>query len=859
MKNLLAVTLLLLASTAGAQTTELNVPPGFKAELIYSVPNDTQGSWISICFDDKGRIITSDQFTKLYRVTVPPLDEKVKPEDVEALEVGVGQAQGLVHAYGSLYVVQNGKPSGLYRLRDTNGDDHYDEVKLLRPLEGAGGHGPHAVLKTPDGEGLYLVMGNHTLPTEFTKHRLAPVWGEDQLLPRLQDTHSGHAAGVRAPGGWIARTDPDGKEWEFIAGGFRNTYDIAYNRAGDIFTFDADMEYDMGTPWYRPTRICLVPSGAEFGWRMGSGKWTPDYPDSLPGIYDIGPSSPTGMLFGYDAKFPTKYRDALYALDWTYGAIFALHLEPDGASFKATCEEFLTAAPLPSMDMETGPDGAMYFVTGGRGIQSGLYRIQYVGDKSTAEPAIVKNTEPEYALRMRLEKFHGVQNPKAIDAAWPHLDHADRFVRFAARTAIEHQPVAAWRDRALSETAPGKLIAAMVALARLGEPSDQPATVEALGRVDVAALSEFQKIDLMRAYALTFIRLGAPDAEQAAAVAERLNPHYPDASLPVNREMARVLTYLQAPGFVDKTLGLMFSVKEEKVEIDIERLSRSDQYGLQVKGMAKAQPMTNQMHFAQMLSHAEDGWTLESRRAYFKWFNKAHDSNGGLSYRGFLANIKQDALSHTPDDQREALLPITGEKEQPKIDFTTLPLAVGPPVVWTQESAMQVIGAGPTRRSFENGKKMYAAARCVTCHRLDGEGGSLGPDLTNLGNRFGYADVLDAIIQPSRIISDQFAAVMITQADGTVSMGLIIREDDDKIELAANPYDPYEVVAIAKSQITSREYAPVSLMPPALINALNKDELLDLMAYVMSRGNSGDKRLFAQPPRKKTKPKPKTP
>ena len=121
---------------------------------------------------------------------------------------------------------------------------------------------------------------------------------------------NGHARGILAPGGYVCKTDPDGKRIELFAGGFRNQYDIAFDQNGELFTYDADMEWDIGTPWYRPTRINQSPSGGEFGWRSGAGKWPAYYADSLPATIDIGPGSPTGTTFGTGAKFPAKYQTA---------------------------------------------------------------------------------------------------------------------------------------------------------------------------------------------------------------------------------------------------------------------------------------------------------------------------------------------------------------------------------------------------------------------------------------------------------------------------------------------------------------------------------------------------------------------
>ena len=172
----------------------------------------------------------------------------------------------------------------------------------------------------------------------------------------------------------MIRTDPDGKQWEVFCSGLRNPFGLAVNPEGDWFTYDADAEFDMGTPWYRPTRVVQLLSGADYGWRAVTGKWPPyfiDHPDNAMPTLDIGKGSPTSVLFATDAKFPEPYRRSLLILDWTYGRILAVHMSPRGAGYRASAETFLQGRPLNVTDLAIGPDGALYIVTGGRKTQSG--------------------------------------------------------------------------------------------------------------------------------------------------------------------------------------------------------------------------------------------------------------------------------------------------------------------------------------------------------------------------------------------------------------------------------------------------------------------------------------------------------
>ncbi|MDP6207583.1 MAG: heme-binding protein, partial [Roseibacillus sp.] len=463
------------AQRTATPAEKIKVPEGFAVELLYSVPRDRQGSWVAMCQDDKGRFIVSDQYGSLYRFPAPPANEALDPATIETIDLPIGHAQGLCHAFGSLYVVVNSRHSrtgsGVFRLLDTDGDDEFDKVVTIRELDATGGeHGPHAILPTPDGRSLMVMLGNQTqLPGNYTHSRVPELWGEDQLLPPMEH----FMKGARAPGGHIAQIDPEGATWEVIATGFRNQYDAAFNREGELFTYDADMEGDLNTPWYRPTRINHVISGADFGWRTGSAKFPEHYRDTFGTAVDIGPGSPTGVCFGYGAKFPKKHQEALFACDWSYGKLYAVHLSEKGSTYGGRFEEFASAAPLPLTDILINPgDGAMYFTIGGRRVQSGLYRVTYRGkeDVSLPRPAPLPRPSPRASrqeMELLLRKGARRQTPEDLARLWTRLaDGSDRGLRHAMRVVLEKHPVERWKALVLGEEDISRAGLGLIALAR---------------------------------------------------------------------------------------------------------------------------------------------------------------------------------------------------------------------------------------------------------------------------------------------------------------------------------------------------------------------------------------------------------
>ena len=790
---------------------ELTTLPGFKVELLYSVPKE-QDSWVCMTPDPKGRLIVSGQNGPLFRVTPGKDAESTR---VEKIDIPIGQAQGLLWAFDSLYVDVNGggiggHGAGFYRMKCPD-CEHFEQPELLIPLNAGGEHGPHAIRLGPDNH-LYVLAGNFTDPPKHLEET-SPLkdYAEDQLTPRAPDGN-GFATGRMAPGGYVLRCDQEGKNVELYCAGFRNPYDMDFNPDGELFTWDADMEWDIGMPWYRPTRVCMVNSGGEYGWRYGTGKWPEYFEDSLPPVVNTGLGSPTGVVFGTGTKFPARFQRAMFGCDWAYGKIDLFDVSPDGAGYKATFEPFLSGKAFDPTDIVINTDGAMYITIGGRGTQSGLYRVTYVGTEPTepVRPAADPKVAESRQLRHKLEAFHGHRDPAAIDAAWESLNSPDRYLRFAARVAIEWQPAGQWQDRALSEKRPSALIESLIALSRVGDRSLQPRVIEALDRLQLTSLTREQLLMTFRAYGLCFIRMGKPPESEIEILRRKFDALYPSTDSIVNRELCRLLTYLDAPDVVAKSMALLSS----------------------------AQTQEDQLHYAFVLRTISTGWTPELRKQYFSFLNLAEDQyHGGASLKNFVIHMREDAAGTLNLAERKELAPLIEHhtisaalKATPRRQFVRN---------WQMADLLPDLKQVNHGRNFAQGKTAFESTQCLSCHKFKDEGGSIGPDLTGVGNRFTTEYILESILLPSKVVSDQYANTQIVTKDHDVIEGRVAKDEGDKLIVRPSPLSE-ATVTVEKKNIERTQLSKISPMPEGLADVLNKDEILDLIAYLRSGGNPYD-------------------
>jgi putative heme-binding domain-containing protein len=783
---------------------EIKAAPGFEVTRIHTVPRDSAGSWVSLAADRQGRLYASDQYGPIHRITLPQ-DSSAAPL-VSRVSLPVGGAHGLTWINDSLYAVVGQKavcPTGLYRLRDANGDGDLDHVELLRALEGDGEHCPHAVVAGPDGRSLYVIAGNATRLPELARSRVPPFWGEDSLLAPLPALMGSETRGLM-PGGWICRTDLDGKSWELHCAGFRNAYSLAFAH-GELFTFDSDTEFELNLPWYRPTRVVHAVSGADFGWRRGALKVPEAAPDTWPALLPMGLGSPTAVLHAPSAKFPPMYRAALWTADWSYGKIHALTIEPDGASFTARREEIVAGLPLPITAMCVSPvDGAIYFTTGGRRLPSALYRLRWTGSAPADETS--RTPRPiEVGVRHKLESFHGREDAHAIDEAWPFLGNADPFVRRAARVVLESQPVAGWRERALTETSPRPLLAALLALARTDAKESQSKILTALRRLHDSKLDSSLRGEWLRVLSLAFSRGGNPPAAILADWAVILDSMFPSHEHAIDSALLELLVYCgsaEAPG-----KGIV--------------------------ALRDAATRQQQLDFASSLRVCHAHWTPKLRGEFFDWLAESVRWRGGATFGRFLQRIRDDALAAAPPDERpevrEQLAVAMQTKSTPDYTLATSRRTVRE---WTADDLVMLAQTDLQKRDAHRGRKIFGAAGCFGCHTFDDEGGALGPDLTSVARRLSVRDLFEAIVDPDREISDQYGTVEVRHRDGRRFSGRIVNLTEAGVQLAENLADPSTVVRLAEADIASIEPSKRSLMPPGLLNAFSSDEILDLLAFM---------------------------
>lgn len=778
--------------------------PGFKAEMIRSA-QPGEDSWVSMTFDPQGCIVLGKEKRGLLRL------DPVKGT-TEVIEDTLLECRGLLFVGGVLYANANNS-KGLYRLEDKDGDGRFEDLREIVHSEGGVGHGRNHIKLGPDGY-IYIAHGNNVLlPTNVSEKSPLKRYANDQVLPNPWDG-SMFDGNVELPAGHVLRVKPDGSDLQLVAGGLRNPLDIAFNREGELFTFDADMERDVGASWYMPTRVLHVVPGADFGWRRGTGRYPAYYPDTLPSVVDIGLSSPTAIFFGHGARFPARYQEALFIFDWSYGRIIAVHMQPKGASYRGEQETFISGRPLNVTDGCIGPDGALWFTTGGRGTQSGLYRVQWEGAATARINDAAAVTEGAQVREAR----HQIETAAATGTSWPALngtqvDLSDPFMRQAARLWMEALPANDERRKELLVVQGGwPELNACLATVRTGNTAHLRLALSKLSQALWDTLDEAQRLAFLRIIevALSRDRDYGKALERDLRRFDWLDDAWDKGSTELRREMTKILIYLRLPVILERATELL-------------------------KGAHSSEDL---LFYPMHLRYIKQGWTLQQRRVVFEALNRAEKLNGASSYFKAIADTRADlAAALTPQETLELAAVISPPQ----------PVALAPHTLpghtfkaWKLADLEPMLEKVSSGRSYEGAKTALISVQCVFCHRVSTDStlpaGVVGPDLAQVSARFGRRDLLMHILEPSAVIDEKFRSVIVTKVDGQLVAGSLEQEDDERVVLKPNPLAK-DVVEIAKAQIKERKVSEVSSMPAGLLNGLKADQILDLLAWFEAGGD----------------------
>ncbi len=375
--------------------------PDFTIERVN--PVDRSDSYVVLTFDSQGRLVVSKE-NDFPRLLLDNDGDGIY-ESEKVISEQVRNCQGLWFdgpvLYGSCAMAnppapttppaaggRGGRgpaaPAGIFRMADTNGDDVADTFETLAMAGSIQEHGPHAIRRTPSGSWMVVVGNNETIADPYLDLSSSVLKDVDgQFLPYFANFGRSARQGAHSA---LFEWDQAQRKFRVFSGGNRNAYDFAYNLDGEAFLFDSDMEWDIGLPWYREVRTVHQILNGDYGYRDGSGKYPAYYVDSLPPVRDLGRGSPVGVETYQSDAYPRQFFDMLFEADWSRGRILYTPLTRAGATYTTRTDraELIHGEPLNVTDMEVGPDGMLYFSTGGRNTRGGLWRLRYTGTAPAA-------------------------------------------------------------------------------------------------------------------------------------------------------------------------------------------------------------------------------------------------------------------------------------------------------------------------------------------------------------------------------------------------------------------------------------------------------------------------------------------
>jgi len=722
---------------------------------------------------------------------------------------------------GTLYVVT---AKTVEALPDRDGDGRADAAKVVLRLETEEKY-PHNQLLglTISHDGwIYTSRGN----TGGNPH----AWvGSD-----------GRRLEAYGNGGDIVRCRVDGSQLERFAEGFWNPFDLKFDRHGRLLGVDNDPD-SRG-----PNRLLHLVRGGDYGFKSLYGPsglhpydaWDGELPGTLPMLAGIG-ESPSGVIDLSYAALPPEYRDAIAATIWAEHTIPIYRSRPAGVSLRATAEPFIRGGRwFRPVALATAPDGALFitdwvlkdYPNHGQGR---IWKVTAKPGVKTMQPVAAFAPPEKNVERERLESLMAA-GPAQLAAVRAALKSEDPFLRHAAVVALASPPMRETAFRELESDDADLRLGALLALRRADVPE-----MEKVVRPRLQDRDERVRLMALIWTGEKETRSLAPEVDAMAGSAD-FTARLFETWLATQQILS---SPPPAPG-AKPVRG--FSIKRDLDARILERVLADEKRPATVRAFALRRLVggSGTAHRNLLLGMAKRGdpeLRVEAiRTAAAKLDDESRTVFGEIALdRSAPARVRAEAIAALGGGADAGLRPLLRDSD-PAVRMQaerTLRVSqnasatVAAPAANDAAAWANVLAKGG---DADAGARVFFAptSTCVQCHRVNGRGGAIGPDLSFIGRTSARERLVRSIVAPSEDMSPQYQGWEIRTKAGETLTGLQghLRTDGGATLLS---FDGQEI-KLSGDQVQSFRALDRSLMPEGLADIYSVDELRDLVAFLVS-------------------------
>ena len=641
-------------------------------------------------------------------------------------------------------------------------------------------------------------------------------------------------------GGKVFRCRPDGSNLVQVATGFWNPFHMCFDVYGRLFAVDNDPD---SRP---PCRLIHVVPGGDYGFKFRNGRkglhpftaWNGELPGTLPMVCGTG-EAPSGIVAYEHDAFPADYRGTLLGTSWGDHVIQKFPLVVKGASFTATPEIIVKGGEnFRPVGMALAPDGSIFisdwvdrsYELHGKGR---LWRIRAKSPNFIP----VETRAPRNSLD--LEKMKKVLGEKdRLDHLFPMLEDPDPFLVAAAINTLSRVGGAALLKQHVKDPHPKVRLGVLLALRRTGDTSQAAAFLEdadvAVRRAAIQWVGEDRLGDLAAAMEKSAARLPVTKEifESYLASTDLLMGRNPQQVDQLGSEMliARVFEDANEPAAF-RALAL--------------RTLRTDHPAVAVAKLEKLMDGEPSLRLEALRSLAVR--PDESAQAILRRFVDdpalRFDAVAGLAHSAASSEETRKALLRQIEGPAslEAIRSLTGAVDRPDVKDALekkggelVAILMGrsagqPPTMdgWKKVAAEKGDAAAGERLFFHP-----KGPQCSVCHRVNGRGGFVGPDLSVIGNSLNRDKLVESILEPGREIAPMFVHWKIRTKKGDVVDGRVVDEDISPSGYVILIDAQGKQTKVKNSDIDERQASKLSIMPEKLVDRLTRQDFRDIIEFL---------------------------